>query len=521
MQIYHGNIITCDGNNRVVQYLVEEKGRIAYTGDTLPDAYVHQPVVELGTKALVPSFADTHLHFASMSLFNSGVNAMYVKSNQELKEKLQAFLPKTKAKVVIAFGASPHSVVEKTLLSREDLDQVSMDRPIMVVKYDGHACIVNSALIRLLPEVVKGLRGYDAHTGEMNQEAFFATTDYVTSTVAVSDLIRSMQNAVDYMAERGIGMIHTVSGVGFPKDLDVDMERYVGRGIKGGVQVRLFFQTMDIAKVTKRKLPRIGGCFATALDGCCGSLDAALLEPYEGTTNYGVLYYTDEQVVEFCKKANRAGLQIELHAIGDAAFQQATKAIKAALDDYPREDHRHGIIHGCLPTPEGLAICKEYHIQIPVQTTFITWEQEPGWYIRSIMGQEREEKMNPLRTFLDHDIVISAGSDAPCTDPDPMLWIHNACNHPVKEQRLTVEEALKMSTYWGYWTSFDEKERGSLEVGKYADMVILGANPLTQPVELLKEIPVEQLLLAGRPYMKQKQNWILLVLRGIFRKVKI
>lgn len=520
MHIYHGNIVTCDEKNRVFAYLIEEDGYISYVGDTLPEKYQAVPLNELGEQALIPSFVDTHLHFASMSLFHSGINVMDVASNEEMKNRLIQFLPKARGKIVIAFGASPHSVKERTLLTRTDLDMVSKDRPIMVVKYDGHACIINSALLKRLPDKVKTMRGYNSDTGEMNQEAFFATTDYVSNTVSIWDLIKSMQKSFDYMASKGIGLMHTVSGVGFPKDMDVDLERYVGRGAEGGFQTRLFFQTMDTNKVLKRKLPRIGGCFATALDGCFGSMDAALLNPYEGTNNSGVLYYTDEEVTEFCKQANRQGLQIELHAIGDAAFDQATRALKAALLDYPREDHRHGIIHACLPTKEGLEICKTYKIHIPVQTSFIVWPQEPDWYLKNILG-EREALLNPLRSFWDNDIVISAGSDSPCTDPDPMLWIHNACNHPVKEQSLTIEEALRMATYWGYWTSFDEKERGSLEKGKIADMVILSQNPLKADKESLKDIKVEKLFLAGKQYEGQKQSWIKLVVRGLFSSKKI
>lgn len=520
MKIYHGTILTCDSEHNVYQYLVEESGRIAYVGNELPEAYRKGHVTELEDRALLPSFVDSHIHFASMALFNAGLNTMDVRSNTELKQRLADFLPKTKAKVVIAFGASPHSVVERKLLSREDLDEVSDGRPIMVSKYDGHACVVNSILLNQLPEKIKSLRGYNPDSGEMNQEAFFATTDYVTSIISVWDLVKAMQHAVDYMAERGIGMIHTVSSIGFPKDMDVDLERYVGRGLDGGFQMRLFFQTMDTDKVVKRKLPRIGGCFATALDGCYGSMDAALKKPYEGTENRGVLYYSDEVLKEFCIKANRLGLQIEMHAIGDAAFDQATRALKAALDDFPREDHRHGIIHACLPTEEGLEICKDYKIQIPLQTSFIVWPQEPDWYLRDILG-EREAQLNPLRSFVDRGIVISAGSDAPCTDPNPMLWVHNAVNHPVREQALTLDEALRMVTYWAYWTSFDEKDRGSLETGKIADMVILAKNPYDVPREELKEIKVEELILGGKPYEKQHKSWMHMVLKGLLSTGKI
>ena len=131
------------------------------------------------------------------------------------------------------------------------------------------------------------------------------------------------------MASVGIGMIHSVSGVGFSHDLDVDMERYFGAGLKNGMQYRVFFQTMDTEKVIKRGLTRIGGCFETALDGCFGSKDASLLIPYENSNDCGVLYYSDEKVTEFCKKANRAGLQIEMHAIGAVSYTH--------LDVYKRQ----------------------------------------------------------------------------------------------------------------------------------------------------------------------------------------
>lgn len=520
MKMYRGTIIACDDKNTLASYLVEDYGRIAYVGNELPEEYKDAQIVELGDKALLPAFADTHLHFASFALFNSGLNVMNAKSNEELLGMIREHLPKTRSKIVISFGASPHSVIERKLVNRKQLDEVSKDRPMLVIKYDGHACIVNQALINMLDMKISSLRGYNAETGEMNQETFFAIIDFATNSLSTPKLVKNLQHTIDYMTSKGIGMMHTVSGVGFPRDLDVDLERWVGRGAEGGYQTRVFFQTMDTNKVIKRKLPRIGGCFATALDGCFGSVDAALLKPYEGTDNKGVLYYTDEQVSEFCKKANRLGLQIELHAIGDAAFIQAAKALKAALDDYPRKDHRHGIIHACLPTEEGVKICAEYGIQIPLQTSFIIWPQEPDWYLRSILG-ERETMLNPLRTYVDNGITISAGSDAPCTDPDPIMWIHNACNHPVKGQSLTVFEALRMVTYNGYWAAFDEVERGSLEKGKVADMVIVSQNPYAIPVKELCSIKVEELILSGQKYKKQSGGIAALLLKGMLRKRKI
>lgn len=208
---------------------------------------------------------------------------------------------------MIGFGASPYSVSDGHLVRRVQLDEVCPDKPLFLVKYDGHACVVNTVLLNEVRGKVQHLRGFHEDTGEMNQEAFFAVSDYITASLSTVQLVAHMQKALDDLAARGIGMIHTVSGVGFARDLDVDLERFFARGITNGMQMRVFMQTLDVNKAVKRKLPRIGGCFETALDGCFGSMDAALLSPYENTSDCGVLYYSDEKVTEFCKAANRAG----------------------------------------------------------------------------------------------------------------------------------------------------------------------------------------------------------------------
>lgn len=514
MQCFCGNILSVNARNEVFRYLVEHNGRIEYVGNQLPEQYHSAERVELGNRALLPAFVDTHQHFASFSTFHAGLNVMDARSNGEILEMVRDFAQKSPAKTLIAFGASPYSVREQRLVSREELDSVCPDKELMVVKYDGHACVTNSKLLAKLRKQVKTLRGYHPDTGEMNQEAFFRFSDYITSSLSIPELYRNMQAAVDFLAGRGIGCVHTVSGVGFVGNLDISMEKNFARGLKNGFQLRVFPQSMNVKVATSRKLPRIGGCFACALDGCFGSHDAALKEPYvDGGA--GVLYYDDEKVANFCKEANRAGLQIELHAIGDQAFDQACRALKAALEDCPRADHRHGIIHDCLPTEEGIRICRDYHIQMPVQSAFIGWEQEPDAYLETILGQERLQKLNPIRTFRDSGIVVSFGSDAPCTTPDPISWMHRAVNHSNPSQAVSVEDAVRMCTYNGCYAAFDEQERGSLEPGKIADMVVLSANPYAVPKQELGQLRVEQLYLSGRPYESCRENVLRAALRGL------
>ena len=516
MKVYEGTILTVDEHDKVAKFLVEDKGRIIFVGDVLPEKYSKAKRIKLGNRALAPAFVDSHQHFSSFAAFNAGLNVMDAESNEEILDMASDFAKRTKTKTLIAFGASPYSVKEGTLVTREQLDSVESERPFFFVKYDGHACVVNSALLEKVDGKVKNMRGYHPDTGEMNQEAFFEFSSYITNTIPVTELIQSMKKAVDYEAANGIGMVHSVSGVGYPFDFDINLEKWFGRSIQNGFQMRVFSQTMDVKEVQRRGFPRIGGCFKCALDGCFGSADAALNQPYEGTTDdYGVLYYTDKQVIDFCKKANRAGLQIEMHAIGDRAFDQATRALKAALDDYPRADHRHGIIHDCFPTAEGIQICKDYNIYMPMQTAFIGWRQEPDEYLQKILGK-RADLLNPMRDLWDAGILISAGSDGPCTNPNPIDWIEHAVNNPsMPSQSLTAKEALRMCTYNGYKTTFDEKERGSLEVGKIADMVILSDDLYTMPKSEIKNLKVEETILGGKKYKKQSRTLPGTIIKGM------
>jgi len=520
MTVYKGAIVSCDAAGSVQRFLVEDRGRIIYTGTVLPEAYSQAPRVDLGDGALLPAFADTHIHFLSHALFSSGLDVRDANTIEEAVSKIAAFAAARRDPVILGFGASAHSVAERRLISKANLDLAAPARPVFLVKYDGHAAIVNSRLLALLPVKLCSLRGFDAESGLMTQEAFFGVTNFVTGKVSLGATLASMLTAVDGLAAKGIGLLHSVSGVGFPLDMDVTLESLFARGLRNPFQYRLFFQTMDVGKVLKRKLPRIGGCFATALDGCFGSVDAALKEPYtDDAANSGVLYYTDDRVRAFAREANRAGLQIEMHAIGDRAFDQAVDAITGALVDFPRTDHRHTIIHACLPTAKGLEACAKAGIALAVMPAILHWEQEPLSYLETIMG-ERACKLSPLGSMRRMGILMAGGSDAPCTVPDPIQSIWAACNHYVESESLSIQEAINLHTRNAAWIGFDDKERGSLEPGKIADMVVLDRNPLAVDKRALRGIKVEKLLLAGEPY-RSGQGRISMLLRGLASRRKI
>lgn len=532
MTIYEGTIVTCDQRKSVARYLVQEKGRITHVGDRLPEAYAKAPRENLGDRALLPAFADTHIHFMSYALFAAGLDLRAARGIDELKTAVADYAGRRKDPIVLGFGASAHSMRERRMVTRADLDEACPTRPAFIAKYDGHAGVANSALIALVRAKLAGRpgtasggmpRGFDAESGLVTQEAFSRVTDFITGKISLPDTLGTMLAGIDRLAAYGIGLVHSVTGIGFPADLDVTLESLFARGLRNPMAYRVFFQTMDVRKALSRRLPRIGGCFATALDGCFGSVDAALNQPYEGAAGAaldpghrsGILYYSDEKVAAFCAQANRAGLQIEVHAIGDAAFDQAVSAIAKALAEFPRDDHRHTIIHACLPTARGLETCASLGIRLAVQPAFIHWDQEPLEYLESIMGA-RAYALSPLRAIADLGIEMSGGSDAPCTVPDPIQGIWAACNHYVPRQSLTIQQALDLYTINAARGSFDEADRGSLEPGKLADMVILNRNPLAMRPAELQSLRVESLLLSGSPY-RPGQGRADLLMRGLAR----
>jgi len=510
----NAHFISCEEENREFTVLVEHKGRIVFCGDEVPAQYAKTRTVDLGGKTVVPAFADTHIHFASHALFQSTLDVREAADFAELGQLLRNYEAHTKKqKLTIAFGCCAHTVTEQRLPGRADLDQHTT-RPTLIVKYDGHAGVGNSLLVNALPETVRNDPGFDVETGWMTQNAFYEGVNYMTAQISPLSILGGLQKTADDLAQRGIGLIHTVEGVGFKNDIDLDMMRFATRGLPQ--DMRIFFQTMDIEKVRKRRLPRIGGCFKLALDGCFGSEDAALLEPYANDPqNSGFLTYTQEQVNAFCIAANREGLQIALHAIGDAAAEQAITAFEAAQKDYPREDARHILIHACLMTPAQCDRAATLGLMIATQPSFLYWRHEPQSYLDGILGVVRANALMPLKSWIDRGLVVSAGSDAPCTLPDPIKGIHCACNHPDPKESLPVLDALRMHTSWAAHTCFDEGRRGTLRKGLLCDFVVLSGNPLALPVNQLGTLTVEQAYYRGQRYQSKPRGIISLLAKAI------
>lgn len=519
MKLYtNAQFITCEQENQIYSAMAVDKGRIVGLGKEkeLVAAYPHATQVDLGGKVVTPAFGDTHMHFASLCLFENTFYLMDVKDFDEAAATVRAYAEShKKTKILMGYGCSAHTVAEGCLPKRKDLD-VWSERPLIIVKYDGHAAVCNSAMIALFSDAVKNDPHFDAESGWLYQTAFYNGVNEATAFVPTMDIIRGLGSGADYLASVGIGMVHSVEGVGFKNDIDVDMMKILAPGLPQAF--RLFFQTMDLAKVKKHGFQRVGGCFKLALDGCFGSEDAALLEPYANdAANSGVLNYRQEEVNAFTIGANREGWQITIHAIGNAAVEQCITAYEAAYADRPWEDARHVMIHCCLAGEEQLRRAAKIKLCLAMQSPFIFWKQEPDEYLCSILGRERTDSLNPLGTAHRLGMVVGDGSDGPCTRPQPLRGMACAVNHPNPKERISRLEALRMITANPAYITHDEKDRGTLTVGKIADFVVLGDNPLT--AEDIEHIPVEALYLHGKKYRAEKPGALKILCRAIGRKL--
>ena len=370
----NARFITCEAEGEVFSKMAAgADGRILWLGDDLPAEYASMPRIDLGGAVAVPAFGDTHMHFESFSTFENTFNISDAHSFDEAAAIVRTYAEAhPREKLLIGFGACGHLVREGRLPNREDLDRWAA-RPLIIVKYDGHAAVCNSAMMSFFSSKVTDDPGFHAD-GWLYQSAFYNGVNEVTAKLSPLSIVGGLSKGAAALTAAGIGLVHAVEGVGYPRDMDVDMLRMLEGGLPQ--TFRIFFQTMDVSKVLKRRMKRIGGCFELALDGCFGSEDAALLEPYTNNPdNRGVLNYTQEQVNAFAIAANRAGLQITMHAIGDAAVEQCITAYEAALADLPRPDHRHIMIHCCMVSPSQLDRIAALGLCLAVQAPFIDWAQ--------------------------------------------------------------------------------------------------------------------------------------------------
>jgi predicted amidohydrolase YtcJ len=225
---------------------------------------------------------------------------------------------------------------------------------------------------------------------------------------------------------------------------------------------------------------RIGGIKLFA-DGSIGSRNAYVSEPYVGTKDdHGMLQMTPEETEAKVIAIHQAGFQVCTHANGDLAIDMVLTAYEKAQAAYPRQNPRHRIEHGTIVTPDLLKRMKALGCVVTPLCTYVYYHGEKWQFY----GEQRLRWMFAQRSFLDHGIVSTGSSDYQAGPFEPLVGIQSCVTRMDSSgrvwgpnQRISVEEALKIYTLHGAYASFEERLKGSIEIGKLADLVVLGADP--------------------------------------------
>jgi predicted amidohydrolase YtcJ len=478
--------------------LLIQDGRIAAMGREVELAGCLFPkgrIIDVGGRVVLPGFIDTHVHLVETGLLAQEVDLSPAETISQVLDLLaKAFPLQRNPSILQAHSLDPSQLEERRYPRMGELDAISSEVPIFVLRRDGHSCVINSAFYGLsgLTDQVPGVE-MDATrarpTGTLRAGALELARKCRNKRSDGEDRGKAMRQACWEVARRGATTVHAL----FSREKDVDVLLQLAGELP--VDVVPYLITVDVDLVQRRGLRQIGGDLM--VDGSLGSHTAALFDPYADCPGQrGRLYFHQTQLTEFVARAHRAGLQVAMHAIGDRAVEQLLMAYETVLDGDPREDHRHRIEHAELLTCGQIQRIAQRGVALAVQPAFETfWGGSEGMYARRL-GRKRAAMTNPYRSLIDAGVIIAGGSDSFVTPVNPLAGIAACVNRP-QDHRLSVLEAVRVFTSNGAWLGFEEKDKGQLKEGLRADLVILSADPRSVPVTDIQDIKIHMVFKEG------------------------
>ncbi|MFX0024615.1 MAG: amidohydrolase, partial [Candidatus Hermodarchaeota archaeon] len=316
------------------------------------------------------------------------------------------------------------------------------------------------------------------------------------------------ENCFRFFAEKGITSIHG--------NLEIEFGRIK---IYKSIQDKIFqnwyalISTEKPEKLKKFKKPPLDGGRADSkfkvgtlklfLDGTFGAKTACMWEPFSDTPDScGFCIIDENEIYRKMKIAHNNGFQIAIHVIGDKGNRICVDLYKRLLTEFPKENHRHRIEHASMLTEDVIKDMKELGLIASCQPPFIN--SEYNWLEKRI-GKERCQYTYPMKSIIDAGIVLVSGSDCPVEDPSVIMGLHALVNRNgfVPEQCISMMAALKTYTINAAYAAFEENVKGSIEMGKLADFVILDKNPLNVSKDKIRDIQVLETIVRGKSIFKK------------------
>ncbi|WP_207289612.1 amidohydrolase [Senegalia massiliensis] len=506
--LYNGDILTIDENLNTVNWIAIDKGNIIDIGNH--DEYkkyieTAKEKIDLMGKTVLPGFYDSHVHLVQTGLNLLSVDLSDVESIGELQERIRkAADKKPECQLIRGIGYDDLRVAEGRMPTRYELDKCAPNHPVWINRVEYHISSVNSMALNSLnipfdlEGIIRDERGLP--DGRLKDKASAYIRGQILNNFSDSIRKKGVNKALNLAISKGVTTVGALEG-GFVFH-NRDAEFIINNKKKFPIDINLFYQTIDVNMVKEKQLNRIGGCIF--LDGSFGSRNAALKEDYsDQKNNKGRLFFSQEELNEFILNAHKENLQITVHAIGDRAIEQILNSYEYAIAKYKRENHRHRIEHFELPSDEHIKRAKDLGLVLSMQPSYEYYWGDKGDLYDKRLG-ERRKRTNPLKKIIESGLIIAGGSDSDVTKIDPLLGIHTAVNHPNKEYSISAIEAIKLFTINGAYSVFEENIKGSIEIGKFADLVVLDKNPLKVKKEKIKDINVELTLKQGDIIFRNK-----------------
>jgi predicted amidohydrolase YtcJ len=480
--------------------------------------------MDLGGKLVLPGFNDAHVHFFSGGENLASVQLRDAKSEDEFRKRIAEFAAKQPAGRWITGGDWDHeNWTPARLPTRQLIDAVTAGHPVFVNRLDGHMALANSQALQLAgitrdtPDPPGGTIVRDAAgepTGVLKDAAMerMDGVDGVIPAPSEDQIADAVRAAMRYAAENGVTSVQDMSAA---REI---LRVYQTLLARGELTVRI---SGHQPLATWQRLAAVGlradfggeklhiGALKGFADGSLGSTTALFFEPYLDAPNTSGLANSEmipeSKMQAHILGADRAGLQVAVHAIGDKANHTVLGMYEEAARQNGARDRRFRIEHAQHLRMEDIPRFGTLHVIASMQPYHCI---DDGRWAEKRIGPERAKGTYAFRALLDSGAVLAFGSDWDVAPMQPLIGIYAAATrrtldgkHPngwVPEQKITVAEAIRAYTMGSAYASFDEKIKGSIEPGKLADMVVVSDDILSIPAVEIEKTRVETTVFDGK-----------------------
>lgn len=531
LALVNGKIWTGDPSRPEAEAVASVSGRIVAVGKTAEIRGWIGPrttVIDLKGRRVVPGFNDSHVHFIDGGAGLSGVQLRYARTPQEFRRLIAEFAARIpKGRWVLNGNWDHENWSPPALPTRQLIDDATPNNPVFINRLDGHMALANSLALRLAgvtrqtPDPPGGTIVRDS-SGEPTGVLKDAAMSFVYRVIpqpSRDEIAEAARAAMSYAAQNGVTSVQDMSAS--PDVLSV----YQTLLARGELMVRIYcHQPLGawerLARVGIRagfggdKL-RIGGLKGFA-DGSLGSTTALFFEPYLDDPKTSGLP-SDEMVdrdrmQRNIVEADKAGLQVAIHAIGDKANRTVLEMYARAAAANGTRDRRFRIEHAQHLRPEDIA---RFAVEKVIASMQPYHAIDDGRWAENRIGPERARGTYAFRSLLDAGAVLAFGSDWYVAPMEPLMGIYAAVTRRtldgkrpqgwVPEQKITVAEAVRAFTLGSAYASFEEKVKGSIEPGKLADMAVLSDDIFSIDPVAIAKARVEMTIFDGRVVYERKR----------------